>query len=48
MDHRNRNHPGHTSAVELSQFGAGKLAGPGQLVPKDALTFSLLPRQGFG
>ena len=48
MDHRNRNHPGHTSAVELSQFGAGKLTGPGQLVPEDALTFSVLPRQGFG
>lgn len=47
MDHKIRSHPGHTSAVELSQFGAGQLAGPGQLILEDALRFSVLPETGF-
>lgn len=47
MDPKTRNHLGHTLAVELSQFGAGKLAGPGQFVPEGALTFSVLPETGL-
>lgn len=47
MDHKTRNGPGHISAVELSHFGAGKLAGPRQLVPKGTLTSSVLPETGF-
>lgn len=47
VDHKIRSHPGHTSAVELSQFGAGQLAGPGQLILEDALRFSVLPETGF-
>lgn len=43
MDHKTTNYPDHTSAVELSQFETGKLAEPGRLVPKGALTFSVLP-----
>lgn len=43
MDHKTRNHPGHTLGMELSQLGAGKLAGPGQIVPEGTLTFSVLP-----
>lgn len=48
MDHKTRNHPGHTSAVKLSQFEAGKLAEPGWLFPEGALMFSVLPERGLG
>lgn len=44
MDPKTRSHP---LAVELSQFGAGKLAGPVQFVPKDTMMFSALPNTGF-
>lgn len=33
--------------MELSQFGAVKLAEPGQFVPEGALTFSVLPEAGL-
>lgn len=47
MDSRTRTHPVHTLAVELSWFGASKLPGPGQFVPKGALPFSVHPETGF-
>lgn len=44
MDPKTRSHP---LTVELSQFGAGRLAGPGQFVPEGTLMFSALPSTGF-
>lgn len=47
VDQKTTNLPGHTSASELCQFGAGKLAGPGPFVPEGTLTFSVLLETEF-
>lgn len=44
---QNQKPPRSHIGCELGQFGAGKLAEPGQLDPEGALMFSVLPETGI-